>query len=1227
MKSLNKIIFINSAGIDYGEVRLDGNVHLTGTQGVGKSTILRAILFFYTADKEKRSLGLRPEKQGFEEFYLPSNDSYIAYEVTVEDFVYTILVCRSSLRASFRFIDAPFNPDWLITSDNHVRSEWSDIAHQLKGIHYTSMINYLYEYRTILFGKGAKREMARYSLIGCNDFDNITRSIQSVFLNDRIDSNFIRNTIITSLTSEPQSIDLKHWRNQLKSFKREYQDIRKWYTPGKDGKIVVREQANNVVKFYNSYQGYDNLLRTDWSKLNFAIVRDEEQLPGLTKEIESMEGKVKTLEDKLRSEKDRMGKERDDIKADLAVVKDFLKKCRDLRARYEEKDISEIEATCNEKPEVQTELDKLNKQYDVLVQEYQDIEARFEMQKSIESNALNKKLSTLNEALTHLNQEHVNKITAINNEDRDARQRIDNSYREKIRINQDLKEAKIQELSGLRSQLQRLEYIHPRQEEINNLKTAIRKTEDEMKDLDRAIRSFDDSIITESKRRDLAVEKEDFRYNSIRQNLTDKLDSINKHMSELQQQLDSFDGSFYNWLEVNVPGWQDTIGKVADERRVLLSHELCPELSAELQGNSLFGVKIQIDNIESSVLSPDEVAKQLQESLAEKNKITKEIEQAEREYEQNLKALRSEFVKKIDDLRLALNQKQAQYEQMPERLTNLQNNLRKTEDLDKKEIEQQADAIRKNIDTATVSKEEACENLKKFENAKESELKKQKRISDKALQEENEAFAKSQENYKAQRKRYQEEHDRNVEKIEVERQKSLKGKGADTEAIKRIEDKIKDQKSLLDYITKNEPLVIEYHKDMREYIVHEDEKKEERKRLEDKLNAVETSHKEKELNYMRQINEAKKTSSDLQSKLDKLQEGLKMANSLQKEDCVVPSTLKALVSQLANDELCQNLCNNIRSTITGLETTKNKLSESSRVFRSNFSPENTFQFPDIQFNDESIMAFAANVKHFIDDNLIDEYSDISNKRYTDHLLHLAREVGMLTRLESQVHNIINEINRGFDKDNFVSAIERIQLGIKEADSSMMSTLRSIQNFVNEHQEKLGGPNLFSAEGDSEISLKEVRYLQAFIDALDANSDKQSIEVSDTFKLQFHIVENGRDLGWQDRISNIGSDGTDILAKAMINIMLISVFMKRGYNGHPDYQVHCMMDEIGKLHPENVNGILNFASRRNIYLINCSPMTYNIGEYRYTYVLDKDRSHVTHVTLLLDNEKAMSNVER
>ena len=63
MRYLNKIVFINSAHIPYAEIKLDGNVHFIGTQGVGKSTLLRAILFFYNVDKSRLGILLFPVSQ------------------------------------------------------------------------------------------------------------------------------------------------------------------------------------------------------------------------------------------------------------------------------------------------------------------------------------------------------------------------------------------------------------------------------------------------------------------------------------------------------------------------------------------------------------------------------------------------------------------------------------------------------------------------------------------------------------------------------------------------------------------------------------------------------------------------------------------------------------------------------------------------------------------------------------------------------------------------------------------------------------------------------------------------------------------------------------------------------------------------------------------------------------------------------------------------------------
>ena len=66
MRYLSKIVFLNSAHIPYAEVKLDGNVHFIGTQGVGKSTLLLDLIFFYNAYKLK--LGIPKEKKSFDSF-------------------------------------------------------------------------------------------------------------------------------------------------------------------------------------------------------------------------------------------------------------------------------------------------------------------------------------------------------------------------------------------------------------------------------------------------------------------------------------------------------------------------------------------------------------------------------------------------------------------------------------------------------------------------------------------------------------------------------------------------------------------------------------------------------------------------------------------------------------------------------------------------------------------------------------------------------------------------------------------------------------------------------------------------------------------------------------------------------------------------------------------------------------------------------------------------------
>lgn len=262
------------------------------------------------------------------------------------------------------------------------------------------------------------------------------------------------------------------------------------------------------------------------------------------------------------------------------------------------------------------------------------------------------------------------------------------------------------------------------------------------------------------------------------------------------------------------------------------------------------------------------------------------------------------------------------------------------------------------------------------------------------------------------------------------------------------------------------------------------------------------------------------------------------------------------------------------------------------------------------------MDFAANLCEFIEDNKIEEYQNRISERYINIIRRISKETGELTQSESLIHKTIKEINEDFVKRNFTGVIRSIELRPMQSNDKLMQLLNEIKKFNDENSFNIGEMDLFSQDPRENMNIRAVKYLNAFSKLLQDDPSRKSLVVSDTFNLQFRIMENDNDTGWVEKIANVGSDGTDILVKAMVNIMLINVFKEKASRRFGDFKLHCMMDEIGKLHPNNVKGILEFANCRNILLINSSPTTYNVEDYKYTYLLSKDARSNTKVVPLL-----------
>ena len=56
----------------------------------------------------------------------------------------------------------------------------------------------------------------KFAIVESAKYQNIPRTIQNVFLNSKLDADFIKDTIIRSMSDEDISVDLDFYRSQIK---------------------------------------------------------------------------------------------------------------------------------------------------------------------------------------------------------------------------------------------------------------------------------------------------------------------------------------------------------------------------------------------------------------------------------------------------------------------------------------------------------------------------------------------------------------------------------------------------------------------------------------------------------------------------------------------------------------------------------------------------------------------------------------------------------------------------------------------------------------------------------------------------------------------------------------------------------------------------------------------------------------------------------------------------
>ena len=308
---------------------------------------------------------------------------------------------------------------------------------------------------------------------------------------------------------------------------------------------------------------------------------------------------------------------------------------------------------------------------------------------------------------------------------------------------------------------------------------------------------------------------------------------------------------------------------------------------------------------------------------------------------------------------------------------------------------------------------------------------------------------------------------------------------------------------------------------------------------------------------------------------------------------------------------CRSLVREITIRVSEQSQKLSELRKEITAYTGNFSEDNVFAFKTSFSDDKEYMDFACDLKEFIDEDKVSEYQSRINTRNSDIFRQITSDTKSMVSQEGNIRGVVDQINADFKEKNFVGIIQCIEMRIDPSQNKIVNLLKEIKRFNEEYSWDLG-QNLFaSSTDDTTTREKATTLLRELIKSMDAYSGNL-IRLADFFDLKFRVIENRNDTGFVERLTNVGSEGTDILVKSMVNIMLLNVFKRNASTVFSDFRLHCMMDEIGKLHPNNVAGILKFANDRDILLINGSPTEQDALSYKHIYKLEKDTDSFTRI---------------
>jgi len=1213
---LNRIIFINIANTDYSSIEIAGNTCFVGTNNMGKTTLQRSILFFYSANT--RGLGIASSQKTFEDYYFQYPNSYIIYEIATEEGMFHVMVYRNN-KLFYRFVESAFVQDHYIVDSVALLPKAVLARFNEHKVNYSDQIETFERYRNIIYGADPDKRYKKFALMKGNaNYHNIPLAITSIFLSSEsvIRAEFVKECIANSISTKHTNIELKTVERQLRQFTERYQDIETFFRK-------ENAQRGDLIKDnFTQIRNLKNQQRTLAASLGGALKYAEEQKGVLSGEATEKRSAMDALEQAFREKEIGYQERNKEANQDIGALKSKLREVDKKQKDYEQRGIAALQKKFDEKPQLMLELQARETEYATLTAGFSDVEQQYRTLFDALENERREFENVLGSQGLKLDRKYQEDKSALT----DAYRKEESELREKYLAQTDqqrqllnAKELEKKDAEFREKEIKRKKYF---EREIQLLKEQLEEIGKRRVERGSAVSVKNTMVDSLKKDADHIRERNKLTSEQYVTKNKEEVLAIEEKIKAIEAKLSVHQDALFGYLQEHYPDWHSTIGKVVHED-ILFNKDLQPKQIKKAQ-ETLYGIQLDLSqvNVQSKTVEEyeQEKTKHLEEIAALNQAFLDFRETQTREEQTRLATLgrkTSQLKNELDTLEYESQQDEEREKQCTLDLHVWQNKGEAQREKDLLEVYGQQDTLKK--ESATLR-----ETLAGIDARMKQEIESLQQTFNGRLAQCTKAFEEETATLRDQREEKMTAYAERKEKLQKEKTKVLKTKGIDDSRIQNLRTEMDTIRTSLAAIEEQAELINDYRKDKRELFDRADEFRKEREKLEERIRDSEKDFASERQAYQKRKAQLEDDLRIVAESLKKYTTGLEHFEQHFRERALF-DRLRHIIEPAPSaysDAGIVALCSQLLANDTEYHNQFDKFRNNVAEFTGRFRPDNHLSFKiNAQAGEAEYERFAAYLQEFYAENKIQTSIAEVAKSHGMLIDAISSKMKALIEHKGRINKMISKMEADFSRASFEGSrlIEYIKLKSEDSENKVLRKLQKIAEFRDQNPFLYGEANLFNQanKAKAEIDRRSVELLNDLQKTI-AEENHEEIRVQDLFELRFRIKEGKNDTGWIEKIDKVGSTGTDMLVKAVIYITLLNVFIKESTEKTArNFFVHCIIDEVGQISAQYLKELIRFAEERNICLINGLPNESKLEtHYNYTYKFRKDQNGYVKVVPLL-----------